>query len=670
MYLCGVVFLFLCVNEDQEEDEARYGIRNLFSAECGVNKIFVFLHVFNYPNMSQSFNVDGVMVVKGDMTTVDQEGQRVQSPMFPTKYVQGSKEQFAIAKKTNNGILYNTTRYWEEHGGIIPAKGQIIVYSDGGQYTQGNVTVYVPKIKIGDGVTQVAYLPFVDDDIVPYILAQIGDGTLTIQMNGTVVDTFKANAKTDKTINIMVPVNASDVGALPDSTKYAAALTLSINTYNYVMSIQLKDQNGDNIGSAASIDLPLESMIVDIDYDSETKELILALQSGSVIRVPIGDIVSGLQPLITEDNKLDYSLIDNAPTNVSQFTNDAGYVTSTQLEDVTEVTAAALNELNFRIRTVSEALRGGDYIEVQRLKVTREIELPEGVIPERPVQSDWNEGDSSSLAYIRNKPSLATVATSGDYNDLNNKPTIPDSQIQSDWEQSDNTKKDYIKNKPSLADVATSGDYDDLTNKPTIPAAQVNSDWNSESGVSKILNKPTIPSKTSDLTNDSNFITEQALKDPSEVAAAALNDHEQRIGAVEDMLGGGDGIELKRLVVTRELDAPNLNLDIKNVGAQSTAATIVFPSKKRSYVMMTAAANITLNVTADASRPGENYVLLKNTSGSEITVTIGTVNGSGSNILIPEGGIAVPAGMYVEISYIVSSSMTIVSASSALTLKS
>lgn len=44
-----------------------------------------------------------------------------------------------------------------------------------------------------------------------------------------------------------------------------------------------------------------------------------------------------------------------------------------------------------------------------------------------------------------------------------------------------------------LATVATTGDYDDLLNKPTIPAAQVNSDWDAISGVAQILNKPTIP---------------------------------------------------------------------------------------------------------------------------------------------------------------------------------
>ena len=117
-------------------------------------------------------------------------------------------------------------------------------------------------------------------------------------------------------------------------------------------------------------------------------------------------------------------------------------------------------------------------------------------------QADWTETDPTKQSYIKHKPDLKTVATTGSYNDLTDKPTIPDAQIQSDWNEADNTKVDYIKNKPDLsiyaqssdlAAVATSGDYDDLLNKPTIPAAQVNSDWNSNSGVSQILNKPYVP---------------------------------------------------------------------------------------------------------------------------------------------------------------------------------
>ena len=48
-------------------------------------------------------------------------------------------------------------------------------------------------------------------------------------------------------------------------------------------------------------------------------------------------------------------------------------------------------------------------------------------------------------------------------------PSIPAAQVQSDWTQTTTTAVDYIKNKPNLATVATSGSYNDLSDKPTIP---------------------------------------------------------------------------------------------------------------------------------------------------------------------------------------------------------
>jgi len=53
------------------------------------------------------------------------------------------------------------------------------------------------------------------------------------------------------------------------------------------------------------------------------------------------------------------------------------------------------------------------------------------------VQSDWNENDPASGAYILNKP------------------TIPDAQINSDWNESDPTSKAYITNKPTIPESAT-----------------------------------------------------------------------------------------------------------------------------------------------------------------------------------------------------------------------
>lgn len=109
---------------------------------------------------------------------------------------------------------------------------------------------------------------------------------------------------------------------------------------------------------------------------------------------------------------------------------------------------------------------------------------PSGGIPgtdlDAGVRTKLNKADSAvqpgDLALVAStgdyddlidKPSLATVATSGSYNDLTNKPTIPAAQVNSDWNADTGVAK--ILNKPSLATVATTGSYDDLTNKPTIP---------------------------------------------------------------------------------------------------------------------------------------------------------------------------------------------------------
>lgn len=117
------------------------------------------------------------------------------------------------------------------------------------------------------------------------------------------------------------------------------------------------------------------------------------------------------------------------------------------------------------------------------------------------VNSDWDA--TSGVAEILHKPDLsiyaessdlATVATSGSYNDLLDKPSIPSAQVNADWNSTSGVSA--ILNKPNLATVATTGDYSDLQNLPSIPAAQINSDWDATSGVAQILNKPTIPSYT------------------------------------------------------------------------------------------------------------------------------------------------------------------------------
>lgn len=145
----------------------------------------------------------------------------------------------------------------------------------------------------------------------------VNNGTLNIQKNGTLVNTFKANQASDVTVNITVPTSAADVSALPSSTKYAASLSLTINSSTYVVTGQLKDQDGNNLGTAQTIDLPLETMVVGGSYDSDNKKIILTLKNGNTVDIPVADLVSGLQSELSASNKLNPAYIDYDSTHAA-----------------------------------------------------------------------------------------------------------------------------------------------------------------------------------------------------------------------------------------------------------------------------------------------------------------------------------------------------------------
>ena len=145
--------------------------------------------------------------------------------------------------------------------------------------------------------------------------------------------------------------------------------------------------------------------------------------------------------------------------------------------------------------------------EKQKIKIKNIIQMADTNNKRRIVicgKGGGGQAESVEWDDILNKPEFATVATSGDYDDLTDKPTIltqwfgtqaeydaiaekdPNTvyniegsdNVQPDWNQNDTTADDYIKN------------------KPTIPAAQVNADWNANSGVAQILNKPAMTTET------------------------------------------------------------------------------------------------------------------------------------------------------------------------------
>jgi hypothetical protein len=207
----------------------------------------------------------------------------------------------------------------------------------------------------------------------------------------------------------------------PDLSVYAtnAALTAGLATKQDVISDLQTIREGAALGATAVQDA--NYVHTDNNFTDAEKNKLSGIAAGAEVNVQ--------SDWNTTDTSAD-SFIKNKPANLVQ---DANYVHT---------------DNNFTT-TLKDKLDG----------------IASGA--EVNVQSNWTETDTSSDAYIQNKPSLATVATTGSYSDLSNK--------------------------PNLATVATTGSYNDLTNKPTIPAAQVNSDWDATSGVAAILNKPTIP---------------------------------------------------------------------------------------------------------------------------------------------------------------------------------
>ena len=98
-------------------------------------------------------------------------------------------------------------------------------------------------------------------------------------------------------------------GGLPASTKYGKSLSMVIDS-DFVVTAQLKDQDGNNLGTAQTIDLPLESVVVGGSYNDTTKKVVLTLQNGNTVEFSVADLVAGLQSQLSATNKLDPAFID------------------------------------------------------------------------------------------------------------------------------------------------------------------------------------------------------------------------------------------------------------------------------------------------------------------------------------------------------------------------
>ncbi|MBR6082537.1 MAG: hypothetical protein IKP62_06405, partial [Salinivirgaceae bacterium] len=196
-------------------------------------------------------------------------------------------------------------------------------------------------------------------------------------------------------------VRKSDIPAAADLSSYAktadvAAGYVSKETFdNYVLSG----------GQADSVDLTVYAKTADVEAAYATKaELSAKADAASLATVATSGSYNDLT------NK---PVIPTIPTTVSAFTNDANYLTEHQsLADyakIADVAASYVTKEEFD----NYVLSGGqaDSVDLTVYAKTADVEAAYATKAELSAKAD--------------AASLATVATSGSYNDLTNKPVIP-----------------------------------------------------------------------------------------------------------------------------------------------------------------------------------------------------------------------------------------------------
>lgn len=228
------------------------------------------------------------------------------------------------------------------------------------------------------------------------------------------------------------------------------------------------------------------------------------------------------------------------------------YFTTAEINEIEEGAAAKVDLSNYaKTADLSTVATSGSYNDLSdKPSIPEPYELPvasttalggvkvgSGLSITNGVLSATGGGvaDAVDWSKVQNKPNFANVATSGDYNDLSNKPTIPSveglaseayvnekvaaivipevptkvSELENDkgYLTEHQSLEGYAKT-ADLAQVAKTGSYNDLIDKPTIPSTTgLATETYVDDKIAEI-DIPTVPTKVSAFTNDAGYLTE------------------------------------------------------------------------------------------------------------------------------------------------------------------
>lgn len=210
-----------------------------------------------------------------------------------------------------------------------------------------------------------------------------------------------------------------------------------------------------------------------------------------------------------------------------EVTDGSGNVLSDKANS-SDMTTALTGKVD---KVTGKGLSTNDYTTAEKMKLSG-IEAGAEV----NVQADWETNDTNSDAYIKNKPYIPNK-TSDLTNDSN---YATEAYVENGLDG----KVDKETGKGLSANDYTSEEKAKLEDIEAGAEVNVQSDWlqNNSNADDYIKNKPTLPTKTSDLTNDSDYTTKEYVDGKLPIGEAS--------GSIASVKDGADGMPMKSLTAT------------------------------------------------------------------------------------------------------------------------
>lgn len=330
--------------------------------------------------------------------------------------------------------------------------------------------------------------------------------------------------------------------------------------------------------------------------------------------------------------------IPTVPTVVSAFTNDAGYALSSALATV--ATSGSYNDLSGKPTIPTVPTNLSEFTNDTSFQSASQVNAAiQAVVGAAPAALDTlveiaNQlaNDESAVAALTtvvsqkaDTASLATVATSGSYADLTNKPSIP--TVPTDVSAFTNDAGYAIA--ANLATVASSGAYADLTGKPTIPTVPtVVSAFTNDAGYALASSLATVATTGSynDLSNQPTIPTV-----PTVVSAFTNDASYQTLAQVNSAIQAVVGAAPAALDTLQEI-AAQLATDESAVSAltavvatKATLASLATVATSGAYADLTGAPTIPTVPTAVSAFTNDSGYLTVGTLPAQAVATVSTL---------------------------------------------